>query len=83
MKNGTEPAAFAAIDVGSNAMRLRLVGLAPDGSSKSLEWACSNMPTVGKTRRSGQVANRTGVGTRGKSSRPVKYMSPYPRGAIP
>ena len=36
MKNGSEPAAFAAIDVGSNAMRLKIVGLEPDGSIKSL-----------------------------------------------
>ena len=36
MKNGTEPATFAAIDVGSNAMRLKIVGLEPDGSIKSL-----------------------------------------------
>ena len=36
MKNGTEPATFAAIDVGSNAMRLKIVGLEPDGAIKSL-----------------------------------------------
>ena len=36
MKNGSEPAAFAAIDVGSNAMQLKIVGLEPEGSIKSL-----------------------------------------------
>lgn len=36
MKDGTEPAAFAAIDVGSNAMRLKIVGLEADGSVRSL-----------------------------------------------
>ena len=36
MKNETEPAAFAAIDVGSNAMRMKIVGVEPDGSIKTL-----------------------------------------------
>ncbi len=36
MKKGTEPAVFAAIDVGSNAMRLKIVGLEADGSVKNL-----------------------------------------------
>ncbi|MCY4486217.1 MAG: Ppx/GppA phosphatase family protein [Deltaproteobacteria bacterium] len=36
MKNGTEPATFAAIDVGSNAMRMKIVGLEPDGAVTTL-----------------------------------------------